>query len=216
MNSLNNRTVGWITIAAGICAVIGTLALFLFLGTSGISGFIGDIAFALTSVLMIPLFITLGNMTMTSSKILGRTIQVLGVLGSLSRLVGLILLISGILEFEKSALWENFGFGLIGIAILIYALQNRNNPDLRRGYVWFSIVIGIALTFNFVGLFYADMFNEVLNGSKSFTEANPVVMVLLITAAPISVLGPPIWLLWTGRLFLKRTEAAVDLQVSTQ
>jgi hypothetical protein len=216
MKSFNFRTVGWFTIAAGISAVIGTIALLAFFATgNGLIGLIGDFALAFTVLLMIPLFIAMGKITMTEHRILGRAIQILGVLGLLSKFTGLILLISGVLVYERSVLWENVGSGLFGIAILLFALPNRSNPDLSRGYVWFSILFGVVMILNFVGLFYADAFNEVLQGTKSLSEANPVIMILLITAAPIAIFGLPIWVLWSGRLFQKGKDTALDLQTAT-
>jgi len=47
-----------------------------------------------------------------------------------------------------------------------------------------------------------NVFDKLAQGG-ALAEANPILIALLFIMAPIFVLGWPIWLLWTGRLFLK-------------
>jgi hypothetical protein len=46
-----------------------------------------------------------------------------------------------------------------------------------------------------------DEINAIMQGNLA--EANPILLASIFIQAPIFLLGWPIWLLWTGRLFLK-------------
>lgn len=218
MKSLNNRTVGWITIAAGISSLIGSIALIEFI-MFGNSGLLSDSMSVITAALMFPLLIAMGNIAMAKHETLGRAVQILGVLGTLINFIGgIINLISilEIIEYEHSASWIFIGGGLIGIAIITYALLIRTNPELKASYVWFSVVFGLAMCTYFLGLIFRDELNAIMGFSMSIAEASPGLLLMFIFGSPVVIIGHPIWVLWTGRLFLKRTETDVDLQVSTQ
>ena len=218
MNSFNDRTVGWTTIAAGISALIGTLAMIEFM-VIGNSGLFSDYISIFTAVLMLPLMIALGKIAITKQENLGRGVLILGVLGALINFVGGIInviALEGIIEYYHSADWIYFGGGCVGIAILTFALLNRTNPELKAGYKWFSIVFGLAMCTYFLGLIFREELNAIMRFEMSITEASPGLLLMFIFGSPVIIIGQPIWLLLTGRLFLKRTETVVDLQVSTQ
>ena len=87
MKSLNNTTTGKFTIAAGISALIGTLAMIEFM-VIGNSGLFSDYISIFTALLMLPLMIALGKIAMTKQENLGRGVLILGVLGALNNFVG--------------------------------------------------------------------------------------------------------------------------------
>ncbi len=205
MNTFNNRTVGWITIAAGISALIGTLAMIEFM-VIGNSGLFSDYISIFTAVLMLPLMIALGKIAMTKQENLGRGVLILGVLGALINFVGGIInviALEGIIEYYHSADWIYVGGGLVGIAILTFALLNRTNPELKSSYRWFSILFGLGACTFLLGLIVRDELNALMRFEITLAEASPFLMLLLFFGSPIVILGQPIWLLWTGRLFLK-------------
>lgn len=205
MNTFNNRTVGWITIAAGISALIGTLAMIEFM-VIGNSGLFSDYISIFTAVLMLPLMIALGKIAMTKQENLGRGVLILGVLGALINFVGGIInviALEGIIEYYHSADWIYVGGGLVGIAILTFALLNRTNPEMKASYVWFSILFGLGACTFLLGLIVRDELNALMRFEITFAEASPFLMGMLFFGAPVFILGQPIWLLWTGRLFLK-------------
>jgi hypothetical protein len=205
MKSLNNTTIGRITIAAGISSLIGTIALILFIVINK-TGLLSDFMSVLTSFLMLPLVIGLGKIAVTQQKILGRAVQIFGVLGTLINFVGGIInviALEGIIEYYHSADWIYVGGGCVGIAILTFALLNLTNPELKAGYKWFSVVFGLAMCTYFLGLIVRDELNTLMRFEMSFAEASPFLMLLLFVGSPVVIIGQPIWLLWTGRLFLK-------------
>jgi hypothetical protein len=166
-------------------------------------GTLGDYMGVLNAVLIIPLLIVIGRMTMSKHGPLGLSVKILGILGTVIRLVGGFLLISGILAFEQEVAWEYVGAGFIGVAILIYSVLLRNNSQVSPVYVWFSIVFAVAMTSNFIGLAFPDSLNQLLQGSMSFSDANPLLVISIFVASPIYLLGYPIWLFWTGLTLLR-------------
>jgi len=205
MNSFNNRTVGWITIAAGISALIGTLAMIEVM-VIGNSGLLSDYMTIFTSLLSVPLMSALGKMVITKNKNLGRAVQILGVLGALIVFFGGIInvtALNGVIEYENQASWMMVGQSLIGIAIITFLMLSRNNPTLKKGYLWFSFVIGIAMAMSFLGLVFREELNAILQGRLSIAESSQGLKLLLFFVSPTTILGQLVWLLWTGRLFLK-------------
>lgn len=205
MNTFNNRTVGWITIAAGISALIGTLAMIEFM-VIGNSGLFSDYISIFTAVLMLPLMIALGKIAMTKQENLGRGVLILGVLGALINFVGGIInviALEGIIEYYHSADWIYVGGGLVGIAILTFALLNRTNPEMKASYVWFSILFGLGACTFLLGLIVRDELNALMRFEITIAEASPFLKGMLFFGSPVFILGQPFWLLWTGRLFLK-------------
>jgi len=141
MRPFNNRTTGWTAIAAGICALGVTISL----GAVTVIGGYGDVLGTVAAVLIMPVLIAIGSIVMTKHKVLGVSIQILGVLGALIDFIQSILLISGTLAQEQADQWIAVDRGLIGIAILTYALLNRQNPALKRFYVWLSFLLALVM-----------------------------------------------------------------------
>ena len=205
MKSLNNTTTGKFTIAAGISALIGTLAMIEFM-VIGNSGLFSDYISIFTAVLMLPLMIALGKIAMTKQENLGRGVLILGVLGALIVFFGGIInvtALNGVIEYENQASWIMVGQGLIGIAIITFLILSRNNPALKKGYLWFSMVFGIAMAMSFLGLVFREELNAILQGGLSIAESSLGLKLLLFFVSPTTILGQPVWLLWSGRLFLK-------------
>ena len=205
MKSLNNKTIGRITIAAGISALIGTLAMIEVM-VIGNSGLLSDYMTIFTSLLSVPLMSALGKMVITKNKNLGRAVQILGVLGALIVFFGGIInvtALNGVIEYENQASWIMVGQSLIGIAIITFLMLSRNNPALKKGYLWFSMVFGIAMAMSFLGLVFREELNAILQGRLSIAESSLGLKLLLFFVSPTTILGQPVWLLWSGRLFLK-------------
>ena len=205
MKSFNNTTTGKFTIAAGISALIGTLAMIEFM-VIGNSGLFSDYISIFTAVLMLPLMIALGKIAMTKQENLGRGVLILGVLGALINFVGGIInviALEGIIEYYHSADWIYVGGGLVGIAILTFALLNRTNPEMKSSYVWFSILFGLGACTFLLGLIVRDELNALMRFEITIAEASPGLLLMFIFGSPVVIIGQPIWLLWTGRLFLK-------------
>ena len=205
MKPLNNTTTVRITIAAGISALIGTLAMIEVM-VIGNSGLLSDYMTIFTSLLSVPLMSALGKMGITKNKNLGRAVQILGVLGALIVFFGGIInvtALNGVIEYENQASWIMVGQGLIGIAIITFLMLSRNNPALKKGYLWFSFVFGIAMAMSFLGLVFREELNAILQGGLSIAESSLGLKLLLFFVSPTTILGQPVWLLWSGRLFLK-------------
>jgi hypothetical protein len=205
MNQLNNTTTGRITIAAGISSLIGSIALILFI-VANKTGLLSDFISVLTALLMLPLVIGMGKIAVTKHKILGRAVLIFGVLGTLINFIGGIINVislTGIIDYDQSASWIYVGGGCVGIAILTYALLNRTNPELKAGYVWFSVVFGLAMCTYFLGLIFRDELNAIMRFETSISEASFFLMLLLFFGSPVVIIGHPIWVLLSGRLFLK-------------
>ena len=205
MKSLNNKTIGRITIAAGISALIGTLAMIEVM-VIGNSGLLSDYMTIFTSLLSVPLMSALGKIVITKNKNLGRAVQILGVLGALIVFFGGIInvtALNGVIEYENQASWIMVGQGLIGIAIITFLMLSRNNPALKKGYLWFSMVFGIAMAMSFLGLVFREELNAILQGGLSIAESSLGLKLLLFFVSPTTILGQLVWLLWSGRLFLK-------------
>ncbi len=205
MKQLDNTNIGRITIVAGISSLIGTLTMIEFM-VAGNTGLLTDHVSVITAILILPLLNAMGKIAMTKHKNIGRSVQILGVLGTLINFVGGIinvLALRGIIEYEHQASWIMVGGGLIGIAILTFMLLNRNNPELKKGYVWFSIVFGLGMAMSFLGLIFRDELNAIMRFEISIADSSPGLKLLLFFASPTVILGHPIWVLWSGRQLLK-------------
>lgn len=202
MKSLDVSTVAKSTLAAGITAVLATFALLGFFGGSGFLGGIGDLMDVLNSILVIPLFILMGHLTRSRHQGLGRAVQTGGAAGALMRLAGAFLIFSQLMAFEDAVLLVNAGMGLMGMALLIFLLAGRAQLNLSRVYYGFSLIVGLAMAVNILGVFLYDAYAPLLQGEAGFADLNPLLLALLVFA-PVQILGYPIWLLWTGRLLLK-------------
>lgn len=209
MKPFNARITGWTAVAAGISAFSIPIFLTVLAGIGSLNniiGAIGDVLGLITALLIIPVLVAIGSLVMAQHRTLSFSAQILGVAGALMDFAQGGLFISGVITYEQGLPWNATARGLIGIAILIFALVNRKNPELKRFYVWLSIALGVVVAtgitaitgFNPLG----DEFEKLAQGG-SLAEANPLLIVLLFILAPIFVLGWPIWLMWTERLFLK-------------
>lgn len=203
MKSLDINRTGRLAIVAGIVAVFGTIALLGFFATGGILGFIGDVIGLLGGILLIPLSIGLGNITMPQNRNAGRAIQILGVVSGLLQMTSAFLITSQLQNFQESAGWGYVGSILLGIVVFLFVLTNRSALNFGRAYIVFSLIYGVAMVANILSFVFEDDFLRLLEGSAGLGDINPVLMVLLFTLSPFSVLGPPIWFLWTGRLLRK-------------
>lgn len=212
MKLLNNGITGWTSIAAGIATLSTPLAFAVSAALASFNNIFAGLADFLgpfITLLTIPMLIAIGRIIMTkheSLQTLGRAIQILGVLGALIDLIQSILFLSGTLALEQSEAWTAIARGLIGIAILTYALVNYKDPELKSSYVWLSIILGLVMSpllsgLSGVGLDLQGASDAIAQGNTA--EISPIVLVLLFIMAPTYLLGWPIWLIWTGRLLLK-------------
>lgn len=206
MKSIDVSTTAKSTLAAGITAVLATLALLGFFGGSGFLGGIGDLMDVFNSALVIPLFIFLGQLTRSRNQGLGRAVQIGGAAGALMRLAGAFLIVSRLMAFDDAVLLVNTGMGLMGAALLFFLLAGRAQLGVGRGYYGFSLVVGLAMAVNILGVFLYDAYAPLLQGEAGFADLNPLLLALLLFA-PIQILGYPIWLLWMGRLLLRSPES---------
>jgi hypothetical protein len=209
MKPLNNTITGWTAIAAGIATFSIPIGLAVLAETGSLSnivGALGDVLGAIAAVLIIPVLVAAGGIVMAKHKALGLSAQSLGVIGALIDFTQYVLFIGGIITYEQSLPWNSTARGLIGIVVLTYGLLNRKDPKLKRLYVWLSIALGVVMAPGVMAVMgvnpLGNVFDELAQGG-TLAEANPILIALLFIMAPIFVLGWPIWLLWTGRLFLK-------------
>ena len=209
-----NKTLSQITIAAGVVAALGSVVLLLFFTGIPFFGWLGDLIGVITAVLLLPFFIGMGKITLPHSQNAGRTIQLMGVAAALLKGISASLIVTSLQPYNEAVIWENIGSTLLGIVVIIFVLANRAPLNLRRGYRWFSLLFGVAMTLNIMGIIWGDQFVQLLEGSAGFGDINPLLVVLLFTATPMTILGFPIWLLWTGRLLWKGNRITADLQTA--
>jgi hypothetical protein len=216
MKYFDITTTGRVTIAAGISALIEVIAMFSFFATGNIPiGVFADYMGALTTVLVIPLFIAIYRVVLAKHENLGRAILILIALGVLIRLIEIVLMISGV----PGEQWIFLAYAsaiVLGIAVLSYGLVSRTISELSTRYRWFTIVFGISMLANIFGFIFQDEINRVVLGAISITEANPILLLVMFVFSPVYLIGYPIWLLWTGRAFSKIRQRTMDLQTITQ
>lgn len=204
MQWMTDSRVGWITIAAGVVAIIVLIGTLGVAGGSGLIGFVGDIMVSVLSILIIPLFIRFGAILSDRGRPVGQVVQVLGVAGALIRLTSSVLLIVGVLPYERTVIGEEVGFVLVGAAILLFFSRVQQVAELSRSYVWFGIILGLAFLASLLALIMGDqLFTQIIDGTVPLSEANPLILVTLFIFTPVQLLGYPIWLIVTGRHFLR-------------
>jgi uncharacterized MAPEG superfamily protein len=197
MKSFNSKTVGRTTVIGGICALGLSISLFTF-------PWIGDFLEILAYLLIIPMFIALGNIVSPNRRILSGLITTAGVTGSLIEVIQSILFGIGLFSHEQVEPWVTFSRGLMGVALLTFVLLSLANAGLKRSYVWLGILVGLVMILSFLGLLFPDfarLGEAIFEGEAA--GANPIIVALFIIQIPLYLLGWPIWLIWTGRLFLQ-------------
>ena len=201
MKSLNFRTTGWITIVAGIMTISLPFAIAAVAGLASLNGIfaaLGDILGVIAILLVIPAFIALGSSVMVEHHALGRAIQVLGVLGALSDFSHYFLFMSGIMSLDDAVIWNTIGRSLVGVAVLTFALLSRNNPNLGRLYLWFSLALGVTMAGSFIMLLipmFLILNNVTVNEPKSsdrWVQALSVVGALIESVLSFLVLSKTI------------------------
>ena len=213
MARIDSKTVGRFSLVAGIVATVGQLALLGFFGGGEVLGVIGDFIGVVTAIIFIPLFICIGHLTKVHNPTNGRLIQFFGVLAALLKGISALLIGTGIQSFAQAVIWEHIGSTLLGMVVIVYVISNRSPLDLGRKYFWFSIIFGSVLLISLLGFVFDDQFTQLIEGRISLSEINPLLVILLFTATPITILGYPIWLFWTARLFLNQQQATADWQI---
>ena len=211
MKSSNMTTIGWTTFISGLIALFSSISLIVsyITGSPSITRFSYALS-ALTLMLVIPLLVALSSIILNKHEIYTRIFQSLVVIGAVILIKARAQLVIGAeintVFSDKTVLWEYLGAGLIGIAILTYALFNPSNPELKNSHVWVRAVVGVALSTYIFGLIFRDQFDQLAEGRMGITEVNPIVGFLFLTILLIYVIARPVWLLWSGRLFLKTKE----------
>lgn len=201
MNFLSYRTAGWFTIVAGILSLIGMLLLFGFFGGSGLMGILNDVTGVLGDLLIIPLFLVLGTITMSRNARLGLAVQIAAVLGLLLKITGGVLILSGV-PFESAEVWLNAGSIPLGVAIMTVAIANWRNPLLSRGYLIFSLIAGFPAALRVIAFIVPAVTDQLLEAMMGSGELNPLLYPLIVVSI-VSIIAPPIWELWSGRLLLR-------------
>jgi hypothetical protein len=213
MKALDPAITGKITIAAGITAVLAAVVVLTgFSSGNWLLGGLGDLMDVVNSALVVPLFVFLGALLRPYHAGMGRAVQIMGITGALVRLVGAFLIFAGMMAFDNSILLVNAGMGLMGMALMIFLLTGRGQLEVGRGYMVFSLAVGLSMAINILGVFLYDAYAPLLQGEASFADMNPLLVALLVFA-PIQILGYPIWLLWTGRL-LQRAPGGLTAMTS--
>jgi len=203
MSNIKHRTVGKLTIAAGIAAVLTMITVLTGVGSGNwLLGGLGDLMDVLSSALVVPLFIFLGGLAMAGSPILGRAVQIVGISGAVTKLTGALLIFSGIMAYEDAVPLVNAGTGLMGVALLLALPVSRRELGLGSGAFIFTLGVGLAMAVGLPGLFFNDAYAPLLQGEVGLAEMPPILVGLLIFA-PLQLLGYPIWLLWFGRRLYK-------------
>lgn len=206
MNTPNYRRIGTLTIAAGIAAVLTMLVVLTGFGSGNwLLGGLGDLMDVLSSALVVPLFIFLGGPAIVQNQMLGRVVQIVGVIGAVTKLVGALLIFSGVMAYDDAVLIVNAGTGFMGIALLLALPASRRKLGLSTGAFLFTLLVGLAMAITLLGVFFNDAYMPLLQGEIGLGDMPPVLVALLVFA-PVQLLGYPIWLLWLGRRLLKVPE----------
>ena len=135
MDLSNNLFIGWITLAAGISALLQVILLVLMFTVSrNLFGTASDYFYALTPLLIVPLVIALPRILGAQYADVSRVARVMGIVGLLIASLAQIILLLKVINLKQS-IWGNLvGLGLVGLPILIMALINLGSPGLPASF----------------------------------------------------------------------------------
>lgn len=203
MDFTNAVFIGRLTIAAGIVAAIQiTLLALMFTVATKPYGPLSDVAYALSPVLMLPLLFAFRHIYQADFSGGSQWAIVLGVLGAAIASINQVIFLLKIIDLKQSMVGYQVGLGLIGVALLLFAVFGRTNAEIPGGITIFGIVVGAAFTMSlFPGIFFLNDFYAMSTGTLDYSTMNPL-MYLMLLAAAVSQIGLPVWLILLGRLFL--------------
>jgi len=205
MNFLDNTLIGYFTLAAGVSALLQvTFLTLMFTVSNRPFGTISDYFYALTPLLILPLFFSLRQSTELQQTGLSQILLIIGIIGLLIASITQVVLLIKIINYKQSVLGNIVGTSLMGITILAYAASHLNSA-LPSGFTWFGISLGAVMLSGFItAAFFLDKVTAMSSGQFTPTNTSPL-MSVAVWAGMLAQIGLPIWLLWAARLLLNGT-----------
>lgn len=205
MNFLDNTLIGYFTLAAGISALLQvTFLTLMFTVSNRPFGTISDYFYALTPLLVLPLFISLRQNAELQQPGFSQFFLIIGMIGLLIASITQVVLLLKMINYKQSVLGNIVGTSLMGITILTYAISHLNSA-LPGSFTWFGIMLGAVMLSGFItAAFFLDKVTAMSSGQFTLTSANPLMSVVVL-AGMLAQIGLPIWLLWAARLLLNGT-----------
>lgn len=204
MNQLNSNFIGIITLLAGISALLQVILLILMFTVSrNPFGRISDYFYALTPLLILPLFLAFQRIPGLHNSQISMAVMLIGILGILIASIAQVVLLLKVINFKQSVWGNSIGMGLISIPILTLAFGNLGNSQLPAGFNWFGLILGVAMLIGIPAvIFFIDELHALGSGANfNWKTANPLVYVTVL-AGILSQIGLPVWLVWAARLIL--------------
>ena len=202
MNFLNNNLIGTFTLLAGISALLQVVLLILMFTVSrNPFGRISDYFYALTPLLILPLFLVFEQIPGVESTQIAWVVKLIGILGILIASIAQVILLLRVIDFKQSVWGNSVGMGLIGIPILTMAILNLGSSQLPAGFNWFGIILGAAMVIGTPAvIFFIDELHALGSGADfKWASVNPLVYPAVL-AGILSQIGLPVWLFWAARL----------------
>lgn len=204
MNLLNGNFIGIVTLLAGISALLQVfLLLLMFTVSRSPFGRLSDYFYALTPVLILPLFLAFPRIPGVQNAQISMAVMLIGILGILIASIAQVVLLLKVIDFKQSVWGNSIGMGLIGIPILTLAIGNLAGSQMPAGFNWFGLILGVAMATGIPAvIFFIDELHA-FGSSADFNwkTANPLVYAAIL-AGILTQIGLPVWLFWAARLLL--------------
>jgi len=195
-NNSPSRTVGWLAIALGGVALLGTVSLILFFTFGAYFGTLSDLCIAFEAILSALLAWTLYPAHRALSPRLSQLLLTAALVGALVASIGSAFVIFDITGWFLAGLMNFFGHALVGLWLLGLNYFARRTDRWPRHLVRFGLVSGAIMA---IGL---------LTGPGIVGRVDdPALAPWFVTGAQVASVGwlllYPIWSVWLGRLLLR-------------
>jgi len=211
MSIADSNFIGAFTLMAGLSAFLQVFLLILmFTVAHHPFGTLSDYFYALTPLLILPLFLAFRQITGTPPSQISIALMLLGILGILIASFAQVVLLLKIINFKQSVWGSSIGMGLIGVPILALSLVNLGSSQLPVGFNWTGLILGTAMLVGIPGvIFFSDELHAIGSSSAFNWRSAHSLVYPAVLAGMLTQVGLPVWLFWAAALMLSGRLAVI-------
>ena len=198
MENLPSRAIHRLTIAIGIVAIVGLVAIILFFTIGGFWGPLNDLSIAVEALLSAALAWMLHPIFRARSPRLSPVMLIVAITGSLIASIGSAFVIFSVTGYFLAGLIMGLGYAFLGIWFFAFNYHARRHTTLPRRLTLLGQIAGVIMAIGFANI------PGIVGLVDSPTDAS-----WLENLGQIGWLGwilLPIWSVWLGRTLSKSTK----------
>jgi hypothetical protein len=198
MENPPSRAIHRLTIAIGIVAIVGLVAIILFFTVGGVWGPLNDLSIAAEALLSAALAWMLHPLFHRLSSRFSQVMLGVAIVGSLIASIGSAFVIFSVTGYFLAGLIMGLGYAFLGIWFFAFNYRARLHDALPRGLTQFGQIAGASMAIGFANI------SGILGQVDSPADAS-----WIENLGQLGWLGwifLPIWSVWLGRVVLKSTQ----------